>query len=197
MFQSCSNLELIDVASFDISKVTDMGMMFNDCPKLATICCFNDWSSSAAQSGYMFTGCTSLAGDKGTAFNSSFTDATYARPDGGTGALGYFTSETMTGIKTLSGSPLKGEDIYDLSGRKLAAPQKGINITHCSDGTSKKVLLKYDCSQNLEGHKRLRADVREVTKGSDSTALVESHRQCSGHSCASQFCSVSAMSSAT
>ena len=32
--------------------------------------------------------------------------------------------------------------IYDLKGRKLAAPQKGINIIHHSDGSSKKVLIK-------------------------------------------------------
>ena len=32
--------------------------------------------------------------------------------------------------------------IYDLNGRKLSAPQKGLNIIRYSDGTSKKVLLK-------------------------------------------------------
>ena len=34
------------------------------------------------------------------------------------------------------------EDYYDLNGRKLSAPQKGINIIRYSDGTSRKVLLK-------------------------------------------------------
>lgn len=33
-------------------------------------------------------------------------------------------------------------DIYDLNGRKLAEPQKGINIIRYSDGTSRKVLIK-------------------------------------------------------
>ena len=32
--------------------------------------------------------------------------------------------------------------IYDLNGHKLATPQKGINIIHHSDGSSKKVLIK-------------------------------------------------------
>ena len=32
--------------------------------------------------------------------------------------------------------------MYDLNGRKLSAPQKGINIIRYSDGTSRKVLLK-------------------------------------------------------
>jgi hypothetical protein len=31
---------------------------------------------------------------------------------------------------------------YDLNGRKIAGPQKGINIIRYSDGTSKKVILK-------------------------------------------------------
>ena len=35
-----------------------------------------------------------------------------------------------------------GEDWYDLNGRKLAAPQKSINIIRYSDGSSRKVLLK-------------------------------------------------------
>ena len=34
------------------------------------------------------------------------------------------------------------EDYYDLNGRKLSAPQKGINIIRYSDGTSRIVLLK-------------------------------------------------------
>lgn len=32
--------------------------------------------------------------------------------------------------------------IYDLNGHRLASPQKGINIIHNSDGTSRKVLIK-------------------------------------------------------
>jgi uncharacterized repeat protein (TIGR02543 family) len=32
--------------------------------------------------------------------------------------------------------------IYDLNGHRLASPQKGINIIHYSDGTSRKVLIK-------------------------------------------------------
>ena len=46
-------------------------------------------------------------------------------------------------IESLTPALSKGEgDWYDLNGRKLAAPQKGINIIRYSDGTSKKVLLK-------------------------------------------------------
>jgi hypothetical protein len=35
----------------------------------------------------------------------------------------------------------KGE-VFDLNGRKLSAPQKGINIIRMSDGTSRKVLIR-------------------------------------------------------
>ena len=143
MFTSCDNLELVDVTSFDISKVTDMEMMFISCPKLTTICCFNDWSTSSAKSNYMFSGCKSLVGDKGTVFEGNVIDKTYARPDGGTGAPGYFTSDTMTGIKEMKNEERRiKNDIYNLSGQRLQKLQKGINIIGDSNGTSKKVLIK-------------------------------------------------------
>ncbi|MBO7136938.1 MAG: BspA family leucine-rich repeat surface protein [Bacteroidaceae bacterium] len=143
MFTSCDNLELVDVTSFDISKVTDMEMMFISCPKLTTICCFNDWSTSSAKSNYMFSGCKSLVGDKGTVFDGNVIDKTYARPDGGTGAPGYFTSDTMTGIKEMKNEERRiKNDIYNLSGQRLQKLQKGINIIGDSNGTSKKVLIK-------------------------------------------------------
>lgn len=36
--------------------------------------------------------------------------------------------DVITGIKTLSDSPLKGEDIYNLAGQRLQKMQRGINI---------------------------------------------------------------------
>ena len=93
MFTSCRSLTSIDVSTFDISNVTEMRTMFIDCPALKTIYCSNDWSTSTAQSGYMFSGCTSLIGGKGTAFDKNVMDNTYARPDGGTSAPGYFTEK--------------------------------------------------------------------------------------------------------
>ena len=65
-----------------------MGQMFNYCPKLTTIYCANDWSTSTATSDYMFSGCTSLVGGEGTTFDNNFTDKTYARPDGGLETMG-------------------------------------------------------------------------------------------------------------
>ena len=93
MFSSCRSLTSVDVSSFDISNVTEMRSMFIDCPALTTIYCSNDWSTSTAQSGYMFSGCTSLIGGEGTVFDKNVIDNTYARPDGGTSAPGYFTEK--------------------------------------------------------------------------------------------------------
>jgi hypothetical protein len=51
--------------------------------------------------------------------------------------------EMIDEVKSLTPSLSKGEGgIYDLNGRKLPAPQKGINIIRMSDGTSRKVLVK-------------------------------------------------------
>ena len=48
------------------------------------------------------------------------------------------------GIRTIGNEQLTIDDAeyYDLSGRKLAEPQKGINIIRYSDGSNKKVLIK-------------------------------------------------------
>lgn len=50
-----------------------------------------------------------------------------------------------TGIELLQTKDEGVEDnapIYDLSGRRLSQPQRGINIIHMKDGTSRKVLVK-------------------------------------------------------
>lgn len=47
------------------------------------------------------------------------------------------------GIKSLTPTLSKGKgEWYDLSGHKLDKPQKGINIIHNSNGTTRKVLMK-------------------------------------------------------
>ena len=55
----------------------------------------------------------------------------------------FTTSIDPDGIKSLTPTLSKGEgEWYDLSGRKLDKPQKGINIIRYADGTSKKVLVR-------------------------------------------------------
>jgi hypothetical protein len=50
--------------------------------------------------------------------------------------------DVIDGVGPLLTSPEEEEQVYDLNGRKLAKPQKGINIIRYSDGTTKKVLIK-------------------------------------------------------
>ena len=92
MFEACNALQTVDVNSFDISKVTQMDFMFGDCYELTTIYCSKDWSITSASSDNMFGACRKLVGGNGTAFDSNVTNATYARPDGGTASPGYFTA---------------------------------------------------------------------------------------------------------
>ena len=130
MFMFCNKLKMIDVSSFDISKATDMRNMFGYCSELTTICCDKDWSSTSANSEYMFSTSRKLVGGKGTAYDSHVLDATYARPDGGTYNPGYFTADTMTGISLTEEGRSQMEDgaIYNLAGQRLSKTQRGINI---------------------------------------------------------------------
>ena len=83
----------IDVSSFDTSKVTDMNSMFYGGDNLKTIYASSKFVTTAvSDSEAMFEGSTSLVGGSGTKYNSSYTDKTYARIDGGTSSPGYFTS---------------------------------------------------------------------------------------------------------
>ncbi|MBO4720137.1 MAG: BspA family leucine-rich repeat surface protein [Prevotella sp.] len=97
MFDSCYKLTSLDLSSFDISKVTDMSYMFYGCSKLTTIYCNDDWSTSATltSSQKMFYYCKALVGGKGTTYDAEVIDKTYARPDGGPEAPGYFTKRTV------------------------------------------------------------------------------------------------------
>ena len=94
MFENCTSLTSLNLRTFNIAKVKFMMNMFYGCSSLRTIFCGSDWSKSEAlqSSGLMFSGCTSLTGGEGTILNDMYTDKSYARPDGGKDAPGYFTS---------------------------------------------------------------------------------------------------------
>ena len=96
MFTSCKALTSLDLSSFNTDKVTNMNSMFYKCSRLTTIYCADDWSTNAKLTKYnnMFTDCTSLVGGKGTTYDNSNKEKTYARPDGGSSAPGYFTLPT-------------------------------------------------------------------------------------------------------
>ena len=93
MFFGCNSLETLDLTTFDVSKVTDMILMFNSCYALMTIFCNSDWSASSALTSdlAMFTASKMIVGGHGTGYDSSKDKKDYARPDGGESNPGYFT----------------------------------------------------------------------------------------------------------
>ena len=112
MFYNCSSLTSLDLTSFDVEKVTNMKLMFYNDSELKTIYCNDDWSKhNVTESTEMFVNCTALIGDKGTRYDSDYTDITYARPDLNS-KPGYFTRKSIQGIEeTPSNSPSRGEKI--------------------------------------------------------------------------------------
>ena len=90
MFQMCISLKGLDLCNFNTSKVRNMSRMFDNNNLLQTIYVDSGWTTSAVtNSTDMFINCTRLVGAKGTVYNSSFTDKTYAHIDGGSTNPGY------------------------------------------------------------------------------------------------------------
>ncbi len=84
----------LDLSSFDTSKVTSMLMMFANSTNLKTIYVSDKFKTdTVTDSTRMFYNCTNLVGGKGTKFDSTIYDKTYARIDGGSSNPGYFTSK--------------------------------------------------------------------------------------------------------
>lgn len=68
--------------------------MFYETTNLKTIYTSNKFSTnSVAMSTDMFKEATNLVGGSGTKYDSTKTDKTYARVDGGTSNPGYFTAK--------------------------------------------------------------------------------------------------------
>ena len=94
-FDDYSTLETLDLSSFDTSNATIADAMFYGCTELKTIYVGDGWDMSTPLS-YgntmdMFYNCTNIVGSKGTTFDDSYTDGTYARIDGGEEAPGYLS----------------------------------------------------------------------------------------------------------
>lgn len=98
MFQNCSRLTSLDLSSFNTQKVSDMGYMFNSCENLKTIYVGELWSTDFEDlsSNYMFKGCTSIVGGKGTTYDDNLSHHIYAHIDGGASNPGYFTAKGQT-----------------------------------------------------------------------------------------------------
>ena len=118
MFDGCSKLTIINLSSFDTSSLTDTRYMFRNCSALERITVSDKWvNNDRFQSdGGMFTGCTSLVGGNGTAFDPSITNSSYARIDM-PGAPGYFRKKCCyydpeTNTLTLSGL-IDRQELYE------------------------------------------------------------------------------------
>ena len=91
---SGSQATTIDVSNFNTSKVTNMGYMFYNSTNLKTIYVSDKFKTDKVTSSTdMFSRCTKLIGGAGTKYDSTKTDKTYARIDGGTSNPGYFTAK--------------------------------------------------------------------------------------------------------
>ena len=98
MFTACTDLTTIDLSCFEVNNLKWCDHMFWSCTKLETIIVDKDkWNATNmvnVDEGYqMFLDCTSLVGDKGTTYNASYVDRTYAHIDEGAENPGYLTSK--------------------------------------------------------------------------------------------------------
>ena len=71
MFNSCSNLQTLDLSHFDTSNVTSMGAMFQDCSSLQTIDLSNFDTSKVNGMNCMFNRCSNLQTLDVSGFNTS------------------------------------------------------------------------------------------------------------------------------
>ena len=135
MFDECSNLIYIDLSNFNVSNVELLDEMFYGCAVLKTIYSVSDWNNTSGTR--VFYKCFNIVGGQGTTYDFYKTESTYARIDGGVEAPGYFTYKAPTGINDVTKDSAKNTSVYNLSGQRLTAPQKGINIIN-----GKKVIVK-------------------------------------------------------
>ena len=131
MFNDCSALKTLDVSNFDTQNVTDMSWMFYDCKALTTIYTSDKFVTTACEKDKnMFADCTNLVGAVPYDENKVGKEmANYT--------TGYFTDKAATGIDAPTVSDDTAAEYYDLQGRRLKAPQKGVNIVKRGKKTTK------------------------------------------------------------
>ena len=114
MFQNCRSLTTLNLSSFNTAKVTNMEYMFYNCSSMTTIYVGSGWNTTAVTtSGNMFSNCFKLKGCRGTAYNTSHVDKTYARIDGGTANPGYLSDPNLKAYACLTDNNTKLTFYYD------------------------------------------------------------------------------------
>ena len=131
MFYGCSALKTLDLSNFDTKNVTNMQSMFNGCSALTTIYASDKFVTTACEfDGGMFVGCTNLV-------SAVPYDKNKVGKEMANYATGYFTYKASTGIDAPTVSDDTKAEYYDLQGRRLNAPQKGVNIVKRGKKTTK------------------------------------------------------------
>ena len=135
MFFNCNILTSLDLSNFDTQNVADMRYMFTSCVNLATIYASDKFVTTAcSEDGEMFSDCKKLVGAVPYDENKVGKEmANYT--------TGYFTYKAASGIDAVSTTDNIAAEYYDVNGRRLNAPQKGINIVKRGNRTTK-VLVK-------------------------------------------------------
>ena len=131
MFYGCSALTTLDLSSFNTKNVTYMSEMFYGCSALTTIYASEKFVTTTCVDDYnMFTYCDNLVGAVPYDKNKKGKEmANYT--------TGYFTDKAATGIDAPTVSDNTAAEYYDLQGRRLNAPQKGVNIVKRGKKTTK------------------------------------------------------------
>lgn len=144
MFRSCNNMTTLDLSAFNTKKLTNTYHMFYSCEQLSTIYVSEQWDMSkvtAENSWGMFYDTRNLVGGAGTTFNESYMDVSYAHIDEGPSNPGYLTYKApSTGIKLMD-NDYQSVKWYDINGRMLDSPRKGLNIMRKSNGETKKIIV--------------------------------------------------------
>ena len=128
------NVTTLDLSSFKTAHVTNMGRMFISCKNLNTIYATTEFIAPS-NSEKMFSGCTSLKGEKDTKFNGNKINEEYACIDGGTDNPGYFSIKHPD-------KPTLSNDTYTYNGSEQSVEINGFdNATMVIEGTNMAIVV--------------------------------------------------------
>lgn len=141
MFYNCKTLPTLDISAFNTGNVTDMTWMFRSCANLKTIYANEGFTTDSIHveedlGKDMFKGCKTLEG--AIKYDDTKTDYHYANFNSG-----YFTYKESTEVIAIGRREESKvqEARFDIWGRRLASPSKGINIIRKGNKTVK-VLIR-------------------------------------------------------
>lgn len=136
MFKDCNDLAVLDLSTFCTDKVVDMNNMFCHCSALTNIYVSDKFVVTALtmeNAGTdMFAKCDKLRG--AVMYDDEHTGKEMANFEG------YLTNPNGTGIGNVDASRQGEVEYYDLSGRRLSVPQKGVGIMRTGNKTRKSVV---------------------------------------------------------